>query len=399
MVKYTKKRSRNEKRNKRKTRSRQKGGDPIMIALAVSSILASIGTIEGNSSSDSSNIKRDTTYMADELWSKNNNELNFYIKQHNRDPQYDETRYNEDEKLIQNTYEKFHESYDISLNRKFNLGINPDDKSYISLEDINEVLEYSSKPLTEKRVTHKYDIYARQKVNGRYYEYEGKHPLFICDTNKDLCNLVESKRMEEIEKALIEERNSESKILDMLERYKLYPVIILEITAQYLENTNIFRRYHILKQIQKINIKELENKNKENLNLTNESDKLMVIGILSIFKNIIEKLCSPDFKTFTSPDFKTFTKEKYHKGIKKYCKPKTSEKNTKDTKDKLKKEIVDYITAVNQIVDQIQRNFRLLKLKPTEISTKIEVSDKDNNNEDIETVKGEVRLVQQNEKE
>lgn len=392
MVKYTKKRSRNEKRNKRKTRSRQKGGDPILITLAVASLVTSIGTIEGKSSSDSSNIKRDTTYMADELWSKNNNELNFYIKQHNRDPQYDESRYNEDEKLIQNTYEKFHESYDISLNRKFNLGINPDDKSYISLEDINEVLEYSSKPLTEKRVTDKYDIYARQKVNGRYYEYEGKHPLFICDTNKDLCNFVEeSKRMEEIEKALIEERNSESKILDMLERYKLYPVIILEITAQYLENTSFFRRYHILKQIQKINIKELENKNKENLNLTNESDKLMVIGILSIFKNIIQKLCSPDFKTFT--------KEKYHKGIEKYCKTKTSEKNTKDTKDKLKKEIVDYITAVNQIVDQIQRNFRLLKLKPTEISTKIEVSDKDNNSEEIETVKGEVRLVQQNEKE
>lgn len=390
MVKYTKKRSRNEKRNKRKTRSRQKGGDPILITLAVASLVTSIGTIEGKSSSDSSNIKRDTTYMADELWSKNNNELNFYIKQHNRDPQYDESRYNEDEKLIQNTYEKFHESYDISLNRKFNLGINPDDKSYISLEDINEVLEYSSKPLTEKRVTDKYDIYARQKVNGRYYEYEGKHPLFICDTNEDLCNLVESNWMEEIEKALIEERNSESKILDLLERYKLYPVIILEITAQYLENTNIFRRYHILKQIQKINIEGLKNKNKENLNLTNESDKLMVIGILSIFKNIIDNLCSL---------FKTIPTEKYHKGIKKYCKPKTSEKNTKDTKDKLKKEIVDYITAVNQIVDQIHRYFRLLKLKPTEISTKIEVSDKDNNNEDIETVKGEVRLVQQNEKE
>ena len=398
MGKYTKKINRNKTRNKRKTRSIQKGGDPILIAFVVSSIASSIGSIieSSGSTSNSSNIQRyDTKYMADELWSKNKNELKFYVKQHNLDPQYDESRYNEDEKLIEDTYKNFPESYDISLNHKFNHSNNPNDKFYISLEDINEVLEYSSKPLTSKRVTGKYDIYARQKVNGRNYEYEGKHPLFICDTNKDLCNSIESNWMEELKTALNEERYNKREIPEILERYKLYPVIILEITAQYLENTSFFRKYHILKQIQNIDINKLKNTmntNKDYFQMT-KSKKIMMLGILSIFKNIIMKLCK-DFNTFTTP----LTKEKYHKGIENYCK--NTKKGLKtNTKDKLKNEIVNYITAVNQIVDQIQSNFDLLKLKPTEISTKIEVSDKDNNSEDIETVKGEVRVVQQNEKE
>lgn len=411
MAKYTRKKDKNKTRNRRKARTtkNQKGGfiDPISLGLiaAVGQGIVMFGE-SGSTTSSSSSTNHGARYMADELWSKTADELQFFIKQRNRDTQYDELRYDEDEKLIVNTYDDFPESYDISLNKMFNPNINPEDDSYISLSDINEVIEYSSKYNSRYSVTDNYDIHFEIPAkNGEpKFKYQGKHPLVICDNEKmnKLCDFEESEIRKGIKNALkegITDDRLEYEVQQQLKIYKLYPAVILEITAHYLKKkTGLIRsrKYHILKQIQKINISGLEKKLNESsdnkdLNSLTILQKFMTLSILKTFQRIIGNVC----------DLKTFTKKEYHEGIERYCtKKQDKQSGDKSSDNDIQAEITKYIGLINRVVNDIQRNFVVLKLKPTEtIADKTDaVADKDDsvvdNTEDIETVKGEVKIIQ-----
>lgn len=412
MAKYTRKKNKNKTRNRRKARTtkNQKGGfiDPISLGLiaAIGQGFVMFGESGSTTSSSSSSTNLGARYMADELWSKTADELQIYKKQRNRDTQYDEPRYDEDEKLIVNTYDDFPESYDISLNKMFNPNINPEDDSYISLSDINEVIEYSSKHKNRYYVTDNYDIHFEIPAkNGQpKFKYQGKHPLVICDNEKmnKLCDFEESEIRKGIKNALkegISDDRLEYEVQEQLKIYKLYPAVILEITAHYLKKKKGFirsRKYHILKQIQKINISDLEKKLNESsdnkdLNSLTILQKFMTLSILKTFKIIIENIC----------DLKTFTKKEYHEGIERYCTKKQDEQSGDKSSDSdIQAEITKYIGLINRVVNDIQRNFVVLKLKPTEtVADKTDaVADKDDsvvdNTEDIETVKGEVKIIQ-----
>lgn len=412
MAKYTRKKNKNKTRNRRKARTtkNQKGGfiDPISLGLiaAIGQGFVMFGESGSTTSSSSSSTNLGARYMADELWSKTADELQIYKKQRNRDTQYDEPRYDEDEKLIVNTYDDFPESYDISLNKMFNPNINPEDDSYISLSDINEVIEYSSKHKNRYYVTDNYDIHFEIPAkNGQpKFKYQGKHPLVICDNEKmnKLCDFEESEIRKGIKNALkegISDDRLEYEVQEQLKIYKLYPAVILEITAHYLKKKKGFirsRKYHILKQIQKINISDLEKKLNESsdnkdLNSLTILQKFMTLSILKTFQIIIGKVC----------DLKTFTKKEYHEGIERYCTKKQDEQSGDKSSDSdIQAEITKYIGLINRVVNDIQRNFVVLKLKPTEIvADKTDaVADKDDsgldNTEDIETVKGEVKIIQ-----
>lgn len=412
MAKYTRKKNKNKTRNRRKARTtkNQKGGfiDPISLGLiaAIGQGFVMFGESGSTTSSSSSSTNHGARYMADELWSKTADELQFFIKQRNRDTQYDKSRYDEDEKLIVSTYDDFPESYDISLNKMFNPNINPEDDSYISLSDINEVIEYSSKHKNRYYVTDNYDIHFEIPAkNGQpKFKYQGKHPLVICDNEKmnKLCDFEESEIRKGIKNALkegISDDRLEYEVQEQLKIYKLYPAVILEITAHYLKKkTGLIRsrKYHILKQIQKINISGLEKKLNESsdnkdLNSLTILQKFMTLSILKTFQIIIGNVC----------DLKTFTKKEYHEGIERYCtKTNDKEEGEKSSDSDIQAEITKYIGLINRVVNDIQRNFVVLKLKPTEtVPDKTDaVPDKDDsgldNTEDIETVKGEVKIIQ-----
>jgi hypothetical protein len=405
MAKYTRKKNKNKTRNRRKARTtkNQKGGfiDPISLGLiaAIGQGFVMFGESGSTTSSSSSSTNHGARYMADELWSKTADELQFFIKQRNRDTQYDKSRYDEDEKLIVNTYDDFPESYDISLNKMFNPNINPEDDSYISLSDINEVIEYSSKHKNRYYVTDNYDIHFEIPAkNGQpKFKYQGKHPLVICDNEKmnKLCDFEESEIRKGIKNALkegISDDRLDYEVQEQLKIYKLYPAVILEITAHYLKKkTGLIRsrKYHILKQIQKINISGLEKKLNESsdnkdLNSLTILQKFMTLSILKTFQIIIGNVC----------DLKTFTKKEYHEGIERYCtKTNDKEEGEKSSDSDIQAEITKYIGLINRVVNDIQRNFVVLKLKPTETVTMIDDSVVDNT-EDIETVKGEVKIIQ-----
>ena len=413
MAKYTRKKDKdkNKTRNRRKARTtkNQKGGfiDPISLGLiaAVGQGIVMFGESGSTTSSSSSSTNHGARYMADELWSKTADELQFFIKQRNRDTQYDELRYDEDEKLIVNTYDDFPESYDISLNKMFNPNINPEDDSYISLSDINEVIEYSSKHKNRYYVTDNYDIHFEIPAkNGQpKFKYQGKHPLVICYNEKmnELCNFEESEIRKGIKNALkegISDDRLDYEVQEQLKIYKLYPAVILEITAHYLKKkTGLIRsrKYHILKQIQKINISGLEKKLNESsdnkdFNSLTILQKFMTLSILKTFQRIIGNVC----------DLKTLKKE-YHEGIERYCtKKQDKQSGDKSSDNDIQAEITKYIGLITRVVNDIQRNFVVLKLKPTEtVADKTDdVADKDgsvvDNTEDIETVKGEVKIIQ-----
>lgn len=405
MAKYTRKKNKNKTRNRRKARTtkNQKGGfiDPISLGLiaAIGQGFVMFGESGSTTSSSSSSTNLGARYMADELWSKTADELQIYKKQRNRDTQYDEPRYDEDEKLIVNTYDDFPESYDISLNKMFNPNINPEDDSYISLSDINEVIEYSSKHKNRYYVTDNYDIHFEIPAkNGQpKFKYQGKHPLVICDNEKmnKLCDFEESEIRKGIKNALkegISDDRLEYEVQEQLKIYKLYPAVILEITAHYLKKKTGFirsRKYHILKQIQKIDISGLEKKLNElsdnkDLNSLTILQKFMTLSILKTFQIIIGNVC----------DLKTFTKKEYHEGIERYCtKKQDKQSGDKSSDSDIQAEINNYIGLVNRVVNDIQRNFVVLKLKPTKTVTTIDDSGLDNT-EDIETVKGEVKIIQ-----
>jgi hypothetical protein len=267
------------------------------------------------------------------------------------------------------------------------------------LSDINEVIEYSSKHKNRYYVTDNYDIHFEIPAkNGQpKFKYQGKHPLVICDNEKmnKLCDFEESEIRKGIKNALkegISDDRLDYEVQEQLKIYKLYPAVILEITAHYLKKkTGLIRsrKYHILKQIQKINISGLEKKLNESsdnkdLNSLTILQKFMTLSILKTFQIIIGNVC----------DLKTFTKKEYHEGIERYCtKTNDKEEGEKSSDSDIQAEITKYIGLINRVVNDIQRNFVVLKLKPTETVTMIDDSVVDNT-EDIETVKGEVKIIQ-----
>ena len=217
----------------------------------------------------------------------------------------------------------------------------------------------------------------------------------------ELCNFEESEIRKGIKNALkegISDDRLDYEVQEQLKIYKLYPAVILEITAHYLKKkTGLIRsrKYHILKQIQKINISGLEKKLNESsdnkdFNSLTILQKFMTLSILKTFQRIIGNVC----------DLKTLKKE-YHEGIERYCtKKQDKQSGDKSSDNDIQAEITKYIGLINRVVNDIQRNFVVLKLKPTEtVADKTDdVADKDgsvvDNTEDIETVKGEVKIIQ-----